>query len=214
MGASAIFPHWRKAHPRPQISPSRRNWPICSWRVRSRPSPWRGLSASYPCEPEHCLSCSPGPNSIADRPISGGLPNLKEPSLVRRAACRYRPRVWRWTRLGLVEGEVSIDEHRPIIKGSLTSAKVDLDVILPLAAKPSAFALAPLEGRVTLPTAWDSLLQALERASSPSHGRAPMEAAVRPLGELSSEPFELPSCRTWISIWLFPRIRSATRRCL
>ena len=86
---------------------------------------------------------------------------------------------------------MSIDEHRPIIKGSLTSAKVDLDVILPLAAKPSAFALAPLEGRVTLPTAWDSLLQALERASSPSHGRAPMEAAVRPLGELSSEPFEL-----------------------
>ncbi|MDX2287288.1 MAG: AsmA family protein [Hyphomicrobiaceae bacterium] len=90
---------------------------------------------------------------------------------------------------GVVDGEVSIEETRPSVKAKISKARIDLNKLLPAAAAPAAFSLEPLEGRLALPSAWDSLLDALEPQKQTSEDLR--GAAATAASAWSSEPFKL-----------------------
>ncbi len=90
---------------------------------------------------------------------------------------------------GTVNGELSIEQSRPRIKASLETSKLDVNVLLPKAARPVAFDIQPREGGATLPSAWQSLLEGLENNRPTLTGT--LGASVRPLGWWSSTPFQL-----------------------
>lgn len=90
---------------------------------------------------------------------------------------------------GVLVGDLSIDKERPNIKASLTTDVLDINALLPKAARPTAFALSTLERQNTLPTAWQSLLEDLDGA--PAKHRGVRLAAIVPNAWWSTRPFTL-----------------------
>ena len=90
---------------------------------------------------------------------------------------------------GALAGELSIEGERPTLKAGLTTGKLNINSLLPAAARPAAFGIAPLDNRTALPTAWQSLMEELE--GTPSDRTAVLGGTVAPIGWWSTAPFKL-----------------------
>jgi len=90
---------------------------------------------------------------------------------------------------GDLAGEFSIEGERPTLKAGLTTGKLDINALLPAAARPAAFGIAPLDNRTVLPTAWQSLMEELQ--GTLFEETAALGANVMPMGWWSSTPFKL-----------------------
>ena len=90
---------------------------------------------------------------------------------------------------GDLAGEFSIEGERPTLTAGLTTGKLDINALLPAAARPAAFGIAPLDNSTALPTAWQSLMEELEE--TPSGTTAALGSTVAPIGWWSTAPFRL-----------------------
>ena len=102
---------------------------------------------------------------------------------------------------GSLAGEFSIEGERPVLNANLETTKLDINALLPRAARPVAFSIAPFDSSAVLPTAWQSLLEELE--GTPRTKGAALGAAVKPIGWWSSAPFKLtrlPELETQLNI--------------
>ncbi|MDX2259917.1 MAG: AsmA family protein [Hyphomicrobiaceae bacterium] len=122
-----------------------------------------------------------GKSAAIDGKVAGSLRRLSlDPATVTLAGAS-----------GVVSGVVSIEESRPSVKATVREARIDLNQLLPAATDARAFSLEPLEGRATLPSAWQSLLEGLDGTPDRGGQARSAGAVAAPVGGWSSDPFKL-----------------------